>query len=909
MGRLVGTDGMTPERHEAVMRVFNTAAALSPEEQAAYLQRTCADDAPLRQEVESLLEHDRQVTCVVDQPLLGPGFNLSQFVEADPALAENMPATVGPYRILDVLGMGNMGVVYRAQQQQPEREVAVKVIRPDKASPALFHRFAGEIESLGRLRHPGIAHIHDAGTVDTPQGPHPYIAMELVDGPRLADFVRERALDERGRLELLAQVCDAVEHAHEQGIIHRDLKPAHILVEGRNGRVQPRVLDFGVARWMNTPARDATYATMPGQLIGTLAYMSPEQVAGDPAEIDRRADVYALGALGYELLAGRLPIDVRGKSLVAALDAIRHEAPPPLAAHERRFRGDLSVIFGKALAKEKSQRYASAAALASDIRRYLGNRPILAREPSLPYVVWKFVRRHRTVATVALLGALLAAHGLVRAHLSARAERFHLHQTRSIAGYLARDFAASLDRLSGSREVRAALLERLRSHVEQLRAENPGDIELMTAHADILTHLSDMAAEVDRHDEAMGLRKRALALRETLVAAEPDNGERRAALSIIKVKIGDLHNGRLDRETAGRWYYEALAIDETLAAAVPDDVHYLSNLAFSYLRLGALVLNNGDHARARERLGQAIETFRQLLILQPGRVTALHGRCDAEGLLAALASIEGRDVDAGAHKAMSLRCAEQALQLEPDNRRCQQMLASAQLGYAAHLLRDGDHDGSLALIDAAARMGRGLHLVHPHDPAHTHLMCRALMQRAEVCMHRGDPAAAVPHAEEAVALAQALVARDGANVRHLRRLAQACSAAYQCCHRAGDEGAAGSHWRSMLSARCQIADHPQATPGDLHVAAGSLLGGPYPQHRDARRALQYAERAVELTEGAVAVYWYRLGLAHEALGAPAEAVQCLEQARAQAAAEDELLSRIDARLARLRDAEPAAATP
>jgi tetratricopeptide (TPR) repeat protein len=285
-----------------------------------------------------------------------------------------------------------MGAVYEAEQEQPQRTVALKVIKPGLASPELLRRFAQESQALGRLQHPGIAQIYDAGTADTGYGPQPYFAMEFIRGESLRDYVETHRLNTRRRLELVVKVCDAVHHAHQRGLIHRDLKPGNILVDESG---QPKILDFGVARVTDSDAH-ATMQTDVGQLVGTLAYMSPEQVLADPLELDIRSDVYALGVILYELLAGRLPYTI-SKKLHEALHTIREEDPSRLSSVDRRFRGDVETIVAKALEKEKARRYSSAAELAADITRYLKDEPISARPPSTSYQLRKFSRRHKAL--------------------------------------------------------------------------------------------------------------------------------------------------------------------------------------------------------------------------------------------------------------------------------------------------------------------------------------------------------------------------------------------------------------------------------------------------------------------------------------------------------------------------------
>ncbi len=337
-----------------------------------------------------------------------------------PAPTRNIPEHFGRYRILRLLAEGGMGSVYEAEQESPHRTVALKVIKPGHADEEMIRRFEQESQALGRLQHPGIAQIYEAGRAETPSGAQPFIAMEFVQGIPLAAYAVQHNLSMRQRLELVQKVCDAVHHAHQRGLIHRDLKPGNILVDG-NG--QPKVLDFGIAQMADQQA-EMTRQTNVGQLIGTLPYMSPEQVVGDPYEIDTRTDVYALGVILYELLAERLPYVLAKKPLHEALQVIREQEPTRLSSVNRTCRGDIETIVQKALEKDKSRRYASAAGLAGDIRRYLNDEPITAHPPSAMYQARKFARRYRTaVAGVAAVFVVLVAGVIASSVESVRAKR------------------------------------------------------------------------------------------------------------------------------------------------------------------------------------------------------------------------------------------------------------------------------------------------------------------------------------------------------------------------------------------------------------------------------------------------------------------------------------------------------
>jgi WD40 repeat protein/predicted Ser/Thr protein kinase len=381
----------SPQRVE---ELFDQALDLDPARRAAFLDEQCQGDAELRAAVEKLLQLDSKAQAA-ELLLRSPLAATRPQAFAPPA--PRFPA-IARYRVLRLLGEGGMGTVYEAQQDNPRRSVALKVIRAGLTSGILLKRFAREAEILGRLRHAGIAQVYDAGVAESGQ---PFFVMELIVGVPLDQYAREHALDAGGRLELVARVCDAVQHAHERGVIHRDLKPANILVEPSG---QPKVLDFGVARPADLGLTASGGRTEAGQLLGTLSYMSPEQASGDPSAIDPRGDVYALGVLLYELLAHRLPYSLDELPLPEAVRVICEHEPSRLGSLDGRLRGDVETIVGKALEKDRGRRYPSAAELAADIRRHLRHEPIRARPMSSAARLARWCRRRP--GTAALLAAL-----------------------------------------------------------------------------------------------------------------------------------------------------------------------------------------------------------------------------------------------------------------------------------------------------------------------------------------------------------------------------------------------------------------------------------------------------------------------------------------------------------------------
>ena len=430
--------------HELV--VFSAARQLPPERRPAFLDEACAADPALRQRVEELLQAAAKAETFLETPA-ATLLDSPAFISPAPGPVEKTGDRIGVYELLEQIGEGGCGTVYRASQEQPVRRlVALKVIKPGMDSKSVIARFDAERQALALMDHPHIAKVLDAGVTGTGR---PYFVMELVHGVKITDYCDRNGLSTRERLELFMQVCQAIQHAHQKGIIHRDIKPSNILVSGQDGVSMPKVIDFGIAKATHGKLTDQTFFTAFEQFIGTPAYMSPEQAEARVMDVDTRSDIYSLGVLLYELLTGQTPFDVK-ELLAAGLEEIRRnicekepaapstclstmqgDALSAIAKHRKseapqlihQVRGDLDWIVLKALEKDRARRYETANGLAADIRRHLNNEPVVARPPGSVYRFQKLVRRHRLAFAAAsaivlalAIGVAISVWSLIKEH-------------------------------------------------------------------------------------------------------------------------------------------------------------------------------------------------------------------------------------------------------------------------------------------------------------------------------------------------------------------------------------------------------------------------------------------------------------------------------------------------------------
>jgi len=607
------------ERYRRAKQLLLEALDRPVSEREAFLDAAC-EDTELRREVDELLMQENTGPTFLDQGILSANTQDQLRETVDRLRSEDhVPERIGPYTIVGILGEGGMGTVYHGRQSEPvEREVAVKVLRAGLDGRRVLARFEWERKALARLDHPHIARVLDAGT--DPESSRPYVALPLIDGHAITQFCDEHDLDLEDRLRLFLRVCRAVEHAHARGVLHRDIKPGNVLVHMVDGEAVPVVIDFGIAKALDpdTTGLDATM-TMDGQRVGTPAYMSPEQLYGDTVRVDVRSDVYALGIILWELLAGSHPFGDSIDSVTRALQAGKE--PPPLLPPSRvdpkttsttdrwrrRLRGDLDTICLRAVDFDRARRYASAAHLAEDVQRFLDGRTVLARPDTWSYRLGKSVRRHPVVTTafagataVLVTGAILLALNAQRLQVErdraldaeARA-RIEAEQAQAISNFLTGLFT-EVDPVSGDAADLSAR-ELLAQGAVRARAQLDDQPEL---RGPLLHSIGYVQHQIGLYAEAESLLVDAIADLEKLGTSRGDSLAMEAYRS-LGITLHD--QGRYaEGEAAAR---TALAmLQELYGRTHPEYAVLLSDMAVD--------------VQAQGRLEEAIEILQEALALQ-----------------------------------------------------------------------------------------------------------------------------------------------------------------------------------------------------------------------------------------------------------------------------------------------------
>lgn len=586
------------------------------------------------------------------------------FPEFSASGAVSAPIWIGHYQLIEKLGEGGMGAVWLAEQHAPvKRQVALKLIKAAIRDEAALQRFALERQALAIMNHPAIARVFDAGTTQEGQ---PYFVMEYVPGLPISLYCEEKKLSIRERLQLLIEVCEGVQHAHQKAIIHRDLKPSNILVTEIDGKAVPRIIDFGIAKAFSTTpsAKEAeTMFTQPGGMVGTLGYMSPEQADPSALDVDTRTDIYSLGAVLYELLTGSLPFDLKqwkAKTLYEVLHQLREEDPQRPSARLKsslhnnsdgrpstlsfliELGGDLDWIVMKAIDKDRERRYSSALEFASDLNRYLKHETVIARPPSVLYRTQKFMRRNRlAVSFAAILMMLIAGFG-VRLTIERNRANREAELSRNVTDFMTNVFTISdPNQVRGNSVTARELLDKASAQV----VTTPGKDSQVQAR--LMATMAKTYSGLGLFQQADALIEKALAIQRRLLGAEnPETLWSQSQLGYVYEGLGKYADGeKVLRQTLesqerilGAHHSQTLATAEMLAENISQqgklvdaEALFRRVLADQQKTLGPdhaatlrSMLNLAQDLRAQGRYGEAESLGRQTLAMTSQRLGQDH---------------------------------------------------------------------------------------------------------------------------------------------------------------------------------------------------------------------------------------------------------------------------------------------
>ncbi len=693
-------------------------------------------------------------------PFFGAEFHVAQAIShavaAAPA-APPAPARVGSFTVGALIGRGSFASVYSATQDKPVvRRVALKVLDAALDQRSALQRFHREQHALARLEHPGIARLYEAGM--TPDS-RLYFAMEFVDGEPIFAAATRAALPVRESIRLIRDACRAVHYAHMKGLIHRDLKPDNILVTTIDGALATKIIDFGVAKAIASPIDDSSLRTVAGQLVGTPAYMAPEQLEGRIDDVDVRSDIYALGAVLYELVSGRRAHQIGGRSPLEAARLVRTERLRPLRNSVAGVTIDLDRALESALSVDPADRYQSAAEFALDLDRVLAGEPVRSRTPGSWESTWRWSRRHpvqTAVALAALIGLMTTSVSFWSMAQTARREVTHL---QAAVKELLHSAIALADRVGVGRE-RRAIIERAAALSATLLELRPGDVESRRIRADAIIELSKIMRDSTPSElnEARALRAEALELLDGLVAESPSDDDR-AQHAIALILCGDIDKEVGEFASAQRHYELALDEHRMMVTRNPGDLDSARQVIFGLERLGDLAEIQARFPAADEIFRQQFDATAALCAANPDRIELLWDRCWA-----------GRHVFAAMHgagefdRALLLinNCcadADALLASDTESRPYKRLQAFCRRDLAKMLRLRGDLEGAeLAFSECRTEM-EALAEADPKDVDTQLGLMSVRIEEAYLLGARGDIAAALEQSEKIFA-AVAQLRRD-----------------------------------------------------------------------------------------------------------------------------------------------------
>ncbi|MFO0828564.1 MAG: serine/threonine-protein kinase [Phycisphaerales bacterium] len=682
------------------------------------------------------------------RPFLGADFHVDRAM-ADAALPIEppMPERAHSFVVGQLIGSGTFASVYAATQDRPvARRVALKVLRASVDQRSTRQRFLREQQSLARLEHPGIARLYESGM--TSDG-RLYFAMEFVEGETIDRAATRHGLSVAERVRLVRDACRAVHHAHMKGLIHRDLKPGNIMVATAGGELAVKVIDFGIAKAIDAPIDDSSLKTVAGQLVGTPAYMAPEQLEGRVDDVDVRSDVYALGAVLYELLSGRRPHETCGMAPGDAARLIRANRLPALRGSVVGVSGDLDRAVACALSPEPGDRYQSAGEFAADLDRILRGEPILARAPGAWESAWRWSRRNPipTAVAIAVIAALVTTATVSWTFArSAQKELRSAEREIELSLTMIEEFlkaAAQLADRSGVVAERRAFLEKAVDMSAQLLALHPERSKLQRARADALTELSKILRDATPNDlaGARRLRAEAIAIRESLVAND-GNADDRAAYAIALILCGDIEKERGHWDDAQRRYEQALEEHQRLSREHPDDLDSARQAIFGLERLGHLAELRKQWEQSGNFYRRQFAAIESLCAAHPDRVDLLWDRCLARGHLIA-PKFEEQDLDTALRLA-GASCADAArlLASDRDSHSYRELEAGTRVMKCRVLRGRGEMEQARDLISDACRVFEELAAADPGQIDAQIRMSGAFIEKACILAECGEVDAA-----------------------------------------------------------------------------------------------------------------------------------------------------------------------